>query len=84
MKYTKIIKSLLGEGDAGRSGFYGASNFGYNGVPAFTALRGTVCTVECRVPCFNRCVFCKVQLCLAVLSQAIVCPVVREWWAGAD
>ena len=33
IKYTKIIKSLLGEGDSGRSGFYGASNFGYDGVP---------------------------------------------------
>ena len=32
---------------------------------------------------------CEVQLCLVVvsmvvLSQAILCPVVREWWAGAD
>ena len=40
------MKSLLGEGDAGRSGFYGASSFGYYGVPEFTAFRGTVCTVE--------------------------------------
>ena len=37
IKYTKIIKSLLlGEGDAGRSGFYSASYFGYDGVPEFT------------------------------------------------
>ena len=37
--------------------------------------------------------FCVVQLCIklylvvvsmVVLSQAILCPVVREWWAGAD
>ena len=42
-----IIKSfLLGEGDAGRSGFYSASYFGYDGVPEFTACRGTVCKVE--------------------------------------
>ena len=42
-----MIKSLfLGEGDAGRSGFYSASYFGYDGVPEFTACRGTVCTVE--------------------------------------
>ena len=27
------MKSLLEEGDAGRSGFSGASNFGYDGVP---------------------------------------------------
>ena len=31
--YTKIIKSLLlGQGDAGRSGFYSASYFGYDGL----------------------------------------------------
>ena len=70
------------------SGFYGACYFWYDGVPEFTACRGTVCTVEWRVSCFNGCVFCEVQLCLVVvsmvvLSQAILCPVVREWWAGA-
>ena len=37
IKYTKIIKSLLEEVDAGRSRFYGASNFVYDGVPEFTA-----------------------------------------------
>ena len=54
----------------------------YNGVSEFTAFGGTVCTAECRVSCFNGCVFCEVQLCLVVvsivvLSQAIFCPVVR-------
>ena len=28
---SKVIKSILGEGDAGGSGFYGASNFGIMG-----------------------------------------------------
>ena len=42
-----MIKSLLlGDGDAGRSGFCSASYFGYDGVPEITACRGTVCTVE--------------------------------------
>ena len=45
-KYAKIIKSVLGERDAGRSGFYGTSTFRYYGVPEFTAFGGTVCTVE--------------------------------------
>ena len=62
------MKLFLGEGDAGRSGFYGASNFGYDGVPEFTAYRGTVCTVESRVSGFNSCVFCEVQLCLVSCS----------------
>ena len=40
--------------------------------------------VSQRVSCFNGCVFGEVQLCLVVvsivvLSQAILCPVVREW-----
>ena len=35
---SKIIKSLLGEGDASRSGFNGASNFWYNWTPEFTSL----------------------------------------------
>ena len=31
------MKFLHGKGDAGRSGFDGASNFRYNGIPEFTA-----------------------------------------------
>ena len=41
-----IIKSLYGEGDACRSGVYGASNFWYYGIPEFTAFGGTVCLVN--------------------------------------
>ena len=86
------MKSLLvGEGDAGRSGFYGTSYFGYDGVPEFTACRGTsvrlsegflvlmaVCSVR------SSYVLYLVVVSMVVLSQAILCPVVREWWAGAD
>ena len=46
IKYTKITKSLLREGEAGRYGFYEASNFGCYGVPEFIAFGDTVCTVE--------------------------------------
>ena len=75
IKYTKIIKSFLGEGDVGRSVFYVSSNFGYDGVPEFTACRGTVCTVEWRVSCFNGCVFCEVQLRLVSCSWVLLsCP----------
>ena len=86
-----MIKSFRGEGDAGRSGFYGTSNFGYNGVPEFSACRAlsvrwsegylvlmAVCSV--RSNCFSD----LVVVSIVVLSQAILCPVVREWWAGAD
>ena len=88
-----MIKSILGEGDAGRSGFYGASNFGYDGIPEFTAYSGhwalsvrlsegflvlmAVCSVR------SSCVLYLVFVSIVVLSQAILCPVVREWWAGA-
>ena len=30
------------------------------------------------------CVLYFVVVSMVVLSQAILCPVVREWWAGAD
>ena len=53
--------------------------------------RGTVCTVESRVSGFNSvcsvrssCVLYLVVVSIVVLSQAILCSVVREWWAGAD
>ena len=61
----------------------------YYGIPEFTAVRSTVCMVEERVSCFYCCMFCEVKLYLVVvsivvLSHPILCPVVREWWAGAD
>ena len=77
-------KSLLGERDAGRSGFYDASN----GVTEFTAFGGIVCTgslvlmAACSVR--SNCVLYLVVVSIVVLSQPISCPVVREWWAGAD
>ena len=37
-----------------------------------------VCSVR------SSCVFYLVVVSMVVLSQAILCPVVREWWAGAD
>ena len=32
----------------------------------------------------SSCVLYLVVVSMVVLSQAILCPVVREWWAGAD
>ena len=32
----------------------------------------------------SNCVLYLVVVSSVVLSQAILCPVVREWWAGAD
>ena len=40
IKYTKIIKSLLGEGDPGSSGFYSASYFGSQSLLHVGALYG--------------------------------------------
>ena len=37
-----------------------------------------VCSVR------SSCVLYLVVVSMVVLSQAILCPVVREWWAGAD
>ena len=37
-----------------------------------------VCSVR------SNCVLYFVVVGIVVLSQAILCPVVREWWAGAD
>ena len=37
-----------------------------------------VCSVR------SNCVLYLVVVSIVVLSQAILCPVVREWWAGAD
>ena len=37
-----------------------------------------VCSVR------SSCVLYLVVVSIVVLSQAILCPVVREWWAGAD
>ena len=37
-----------------------------------------VCSVK------SSCVLYLVVESIVVLSQAILCPVVREWWAGAD
>ena len=45
-------------------------------------LRGTVCTAVCFVR--SSCVLYLVVVSMVVLSQAILCPLVREWWAGAD
>ena len=38
----------------------------------------SVCSVR------SNCVLYLVVVSIVVLSQAILCPVVREWWAGAD
>ena len=91
MKYTKIIKSLLGEGDAGRSWFYSASYFGYDGSQSLLHVGAlsvrlsegflvlmAVCSVR------SSCVLYLVVVSMVVLSLAILCPVVREWWAGED
>ena len=32
----------------------------------------------------SSCVLYLVVMSMVVLSQVILCPVVREWWAGAD
>ena len=37
-----------------------------------------VCSVR------SSCVLYLVVVSMVVLSQAVLCPVVREWWAGAD
>ena len=37
-----------------------------------------VCSVR------SSCVLYLLVVSMVVLSQAILCPVVREWWAGAD
>ena len=37
-----------------------------------------VCSVR------SSCVLYLVVVSMVVLSQAILCPVVRQWWAGAD
>ena len=35
-------------------------------------------------PVRSNCVLYLLVVSIVVLSQAILCPVVREWWAGAD
>ena len=82
---------LLGEGDAGRSGFYSTSYFGMMGSQSLLHVGAlsvrlsegflvlmAVCSVR------SSCVLYLVVVSMVAMSQAILCPVDREWWAGAD
>ena len=67
--------------------FYGASNFGI--IMSKSLLHAGVLSIESLVlmavcSVMSNCVLYLLVVSIVVMSQVILCPVVREWWAGAD
>ena len=69
---------------------YSYKQFWYNGIPELTVFRGTgrrfsegslVLIAACSVR--SNCLLYLVVVSILVLSHPILCPVIREWWAGA-
>ena len=89
IKYTKIIK-MGKEMPAGLAfivqailGMMGSQSLLHVGALSVRLSEGfivlmAVCSVS------SSCVLYLVVVSMVVMSQAILCPVVREWWAGAD
>ena len=61
------------------SGMMGSQSFLHVGALSVRLSEGLLVLMAVR----SSCVLYLVVVSMVVLSQAILCPVVREWWAGA-
>ena len=85
------MKSLLGEADAAGVGFMvqailsimgSQSSLDLGALSVRLSEGSLVLMAVCSVR--SNCVSYLIVVSIFVLSQAILCPLLREWWAGAD